>query len=219
MMAFERITASRGVALSFAAKNLFVTNPTGRWVYVRVGGQDAPSANGADLVIAPFTYFSINVPGVQYFGFTLGAIAMPTQSDQGAQIVCVFSSDEQAQQVTNINLPGVAFAPGWQYSTPAVTTAPTVLINPGAESIVLFQVRYESDPTKGAQYCYLWHTTEPDLAVLQISNPTNGGAVVDIVNFLPHGLKLAAGAQLQISTDALFGTLRPGIGILYQLAG
>lgn len=94
----QQFTSSQSVNLPFSAQSVLIENPTGNWLYLRIGGNDIPSAAGADKVCPPFTNFSTAVSPTNNFGVAIGIqpISQPIQSP--AQVATITFFDEPQPQ-------------------------------------------------------------------------------------------------------------------------
>lgn len=108
------VTANGSHEVSFPARNIFISNNTGAWVYVKIGSQQIPDVNSNDLAVPPFTQQSKPIsPAARFFGFSIGSAFLPTASAQGGNVSVTFDSDPREPTVTNIAQTGIGFSPSY----------------------------------------------------------------------------------------------------------
>jgi len=148
------VNANGSHEVSFAARNIFVQNDTGKWLYVTIGGQQIPDANSNDMAIAPFTQVSQPIsPPTQFFAFGIGTKFLPTSTGQGGSIVVTFDEIARSPVATTISTPGATYAPLWVWargSFPIFSTPTLLVANPGPGNhiqIFKFMITYGGNST------------------------------------------------------------------------
>ena len=96
-------TASQleNIALNFQAIKIHVANPSYQWMYLRVGANDSPTADNADLVVPPFSFSSYVVSPTNVFSIlpvSLGTI--PASINAFGRCVITFYDHDASLQTT-----------------------------------------------------------------------------------------------------------------------
>jgi hypothetical protein len=71
MFARYTITANQGISLEFTAIQLWASNLSPNWMYIRVGANDQPSSVSADLVVPPYSVQVYPIPPTRDFGVSI----------------------------------------------------------------------------------------------------------------------------------------------------
>ncbi len=214
----EPVTNGKTVNLDFWARSVAINNTSGAWVYVRVGGNDAPNAQNATYSVPPYTSDVRAVQPCRAFGFGV-ASASGANPVNAQNPIATFYDIEQPAASMNIAQPQSLYAPTWLWLDLVTLAAGSVytLVNPGASSRVhVFKLLCMGDPTIGNQYYEVYHTTVADVWTVQLNPSATYGILRDELDLLPHGTILPVGATLKFKNPN-GGTRAPGVGVLYAV--
>jgi hypothetical protein len=209
----QRIMGNTSCALPFDAQSFKITNPTGTWVYVRIGGQDAPSPTNYDFVCPPACIITEPIMPCGLFGLSLGTKYYPTATTEGAQPSVTFYDTPQPPSVTAIEL-DVSFQKKWTWLNKyfGATEVYNWLTPPTGKALQIFKIRQNADTTTTSGGFAYWHTTQtpPDFLEIEYSQQNRSDTVE-----LP-GIILPINAVLHVENYS-GGARNPSIGALYQI--
>lgn len=166
------VSASRSFSLDWRARGVIVNNPTGNFLYLRMGGTDAPTVSNADYIVSPYQVLSSPAPACNQFAIAVGAAAMQSSPDASAQIT--FLDQEIAYGITQLSLPGYGFQPienitqpGLTYQISTIWAQPNLLTAvdailltpPAGKRIAIFGIELEYGITAILRELYFFRTT------------------------------------------------------------
>jgi hypothetical protein len=196
-------TASQleNIALNFQAIKIHVANPSYQWMYLRVGANDSPTADNADLVVPPFSFSSYVVSPTNVFSIlpvSLGTI--PASINAFGRCVITFYDHDASLQTTFTTIRDDATYPIVE-SRLIPPVGLQILYNVTARNrLVLKKCQINVFSGTGTILIGFTSTTNGSF---YINNPTIG--IVHKMDFEPSGLYSFAGDPLRISLPATFG--------------
>lgn len=209
----DQVTNGKTINLDFPARSLTINNTGGAWIYVRVGGNDAPTAQSATYAVPPYTNDTRAVSNVRAFGFAVASPSGATPANAGSPLVTFFDIDQPANSTT-IAQPQALFAPAWYYSEPVISSGGLVtLINPGAKRLQIFKIRVSCRTATYDQDMRFYLSAAIHYVTLRVPS---GAAVPDELDLLPHGTLLDPGQTLDIQNGSAV-TIQPGVFVFYSL--
>lgn len=221
----------QAVNLTFSAKGIVIANPTGFWVFVRIGGNDIPnSGNSSDLYAPPYTYISAPITGGTRFGLGLSAVAQGVTPSLATAPTVTFYEDPVSSQVANVQTPN--------------TIAQAVSINnlvsnmqPGAnnalviplagQTLQVFRIQGElnligTPPASGGLFTFFFWDGAGGSQIRIIAHNQPGTTITDLnppIDWTPFGNRGAVGQGLYI--NLMGGSGYQGyydLSVMYSLA-
>lgn len=204
--------------VSFDARNIFIQNNTGAWIYARIGAQQIPDVNSNDLAVAPFTQVSRQItPATRFFGFSIGTTVLPTQGNVGAVIAVTFDDQPHVPLASNINLPGVTFTPAWYvtYVTVNHLTNVTLLTPPTGSQIVLFKLWANAFVTNNMDMRFVIPDDPYYIWRIFFYQTTYLAKFEDEISWLPQGFGLGKNISLNLKNPDATYNFSLYVGIFY----
>ena len=182
--------------LPFAAVKVFVSNPTFQWWYLRVGAQDAPNAQNADIVVPPFTFSSYSFSPAVDFGMQAQSVGtIPASVNAFGNCVVTFYDDDVFTQTTFTTLRDAATYPETKIATVNGATNYSVLLTcPANKRLVLTKAILAHGYLDGGGQIGIGFVISSTNKFVLLSNPAAGRE--SNLDFSPQGLYGNAGESL-----------------------